>query len=64
MNRKNKDSNSGKPHNLRKNEKAANIFDVKKKGKRIQCQECEGFGHIQYECANTLNEKGKSLNSP
>ncbi|KAI3445011.1 hypothetical protein Pfo_001676 [Paulownia fortunei] len=31
--------------------------------KRIQCRECEGFGHIQAECANTLKKMGKSLNT-
>ncbi|CAM8960832.1 unnamed protein product [Rhodiola kirilowii] len=31
--------------------------------KGIQCRECEGFGHIQAECANTLKKKNsKSLN--
>ncbi|KAI3467948.1 hypothetical protein Pfo_024611 [Paulownia fortunei] len=29
--------------------------------KAIQCRECEGFGHIQAECANTLNKMSKSL---
>ena len=29
--------------------------------KEIQCRECDGFGHIQSECANTLKKKGKSL---
>ena len=30
-------------------------FETNKKG--IQCRECEGFGHIQSECANTLKKK-------
>ena len=25
-----------------------------KSKKRIMCRECEGFGHIQADCANTL----------
>ncbi|XP_012852378.1 PREDICTED: uncharacterized protein LOC105971989 [Erythranthe guttata] len=29
------------------------------KPRRIQCRECEGFGHIQSECANTLKKKKK-----
>ena len=33
------------------------------KNKKIQCRECEGFGHIQAECANTLKKKNKSMNS-
>ena len=40
-----------------------NNFDSKAKNKGIQCQECEGFGHIQAECANTLKKKNKSLNA-
>ncbi|XP_062106271.1 uncharacterized protein LOC133817703 [Humulus lupulus] len=28
-----------------------------KKNHGIQCRECEGFGHIQAECANTLKKK-------
>ncbi|XP_060960691.1 uncharacterized protein LOC133031250 [Cannabis sativa] len=30
--------------------------------KRIQCRKCEGFGHIQSECANTLKMNKKSSN--
>ena len=30
--------------------------------KGIQCRECEGFGHIQSECANTLKKNKKSFN--
>ena len=29
--------------------------------KRIQCKECEGFGHIQSECANTRKKKNRAL---
>ena len=28
---------------------------------RIQCKECEGFDHIQSECANTFEKNRKSL---
>ncbi|XP_062119347.1 uncharacterized protein LOC133833105 [Humulus lupulus] len=28
-----------------------------KKNRGIQCRECDGFGHIQAECANTLKKK-------
>ncbi|KAI3462099.1 hypothetical protein Pfo_018762 [Paulownia fortunei] len=38
-------------------------FSNNRKVKRIQCKECEGHGHIQSECANTLKKKKrKSLN--
>ena len=36
---------------------------VEQKNKGVQCRECEGFGHIQAECANTAKKKGKSLNA-
>ena len=29
----------------------------------IQCHECDGFGHIQSECANTLKKNTKSFNT-
>ena len=31
--------------------------DSDKKGRGIQCRECDGYGHIQAECANTLKKK-------
>lgn len=31
-----------------------------KNERRIQCHECDGFGHIQFECENTLKRQGKS----
>ena len=34
-------------------------FVPNKKG--IQCRECEGYGHIQSECANTLKKNKKSF---
>ena len=40
-----------------------NNSDSNAKNKGIQCRECEGFGHIQAECANTLKKKNKSLNA-
>ena len=33
------------------------------KNKGIQCRECEGFEHIQAECANVIKEKNQSLNA-
>ena len=35
-----------------KNPFKPNVFANKNKG--VQCRECDGFGHIQYESANTL----------
>ena len=29
----------------------------------IQCRECDGFGHIQAECANTLKRNKKNYNA-
>ena len=31
--------------------------------KRIKCKECEGFGHIHFECTNTQKKKNKALKS-
>ena len=33
------------------------------RNKGIQCSECEGFRHIQSECAKTIKRKNKSLNA-
>ena len=32
-------------------------FDFSNNKKRIQCKECEGFGHIQSECPNTQKRR-------
>ncbi|XP_062104227.1 uncharacterized protein LOC133815396 [Humulus lupulus] len=37
------------------NQKTSQIQDKKNRG--IQCRECDGFGHIQAECANTQKKK-------
>ncbi|GMN44981.1 hypothetical protein TIFTF001_014175 [Ficus carica] len=63
MNKLNRYSSFGKSNNSQNGKVAANTFGFKKKGKGIQCHECEGFGHIQSECANILKKKGKSLNT-
>ena len=31
--------------------------------KGIQYRECEGYGHVQAECANTLKKKAKAMSS-
>ncbi|XP_031261281.1 uncharacterized protein LOC116119476 [Pistacia vera] len=38
-----------------------NLRDYEKKSKGIKCFECEGYGHIQSECANTLKKKDKAM---
>ena len=38
-------------------------FDFFNNKKGIQCRECEGFRHIQFECANTQKKKNKALKS-
>ena len=62
MNRR-KNQSSGRNNNFQKNKKTRNFGESKKQNKGIQCRECEGFGHIQSECANTLKKKGKSFNT-
>ncbi|KAI3443888.1 hypothetical protein Pfo_000553 [Paulownia fortunei] len=51
---------SGKSFNSQKDKTNFNSFDDRK-NRRIQYRECEGFGHIQAECANTLKWMDKSL---
>ena len=46
---------------FQRNKKTTNLVEIKKSRKGIQCRECEGFGNIQSECANTLKKKEKSL---
>ena len=43
-----------------KNPFKPNVFTNKNKG--VQCRECDGFGHIQSKCANTLKKK-KAMNT-
>ena len=61
MNKKKIFQGSGKMNQFQRTKKTTNLVANKKLGKGIQCRECEGFGHIQSECANTLKKKGKSL---
>ncbi|XP_012841210.1 PREDICTED: uncharacterized protein LOC105961528 [Erythranthe guttata] len=35
--------------------------DTRLKKRRIQCKECQGFGHTHYECTNRLKKRGKSV---
>ena len=36
---------------------------VKSANNPIQCRDCEGYDHIQAECANTLKKKSKAMNT-
>ena len=60
MNRR-KNQSLGRNNNFQKNKKTENFGESKKQNKGIQYRECEGFEHIQSECANTLKKKGKSF---
>ncbi|TYJ96229.1 gag-pol polyprotein [Cucumis melo var. makuwa] len=44
-----------------RNDKDIGSSKIEKSGKGIRCHECEGFGHIQSECATYLKHKKKSL---
>ena len=46
-----------------KNPSIPKNFDFSNNKKRIQCWECEGFEHMQFECANTQKKKNKALKS-
>ena len=59
MNKKKISQGSGKINQFQRNKKIKNPVENKKSRKGIQCRECEGFGHIQSKCANTLRIKGK-----
>ena len=61
MNKKKNPQSSRKTNNFQKSKKHTNTVENKNQSKWIQCRECEGFGHIQSECANTLKKKEKSL---
>ncbi|XP_012850949.1 PREDICTED: uncharacterized protein LOC105970659 [Erythranthe guttata] len=51
---------TGKPVNFQNSRRNSNQDNSEEsKPRRIQCRECEGFGHIQSECANTLKKKKK-----
>ncbi|XP_062075968.1 uncharacterized protein LOC133780108 [Humulus lupulus] len=47
---------NGPRRNFGGNKKQTQQFGDKK-NRGIQCRECDGFGHIQAECANTLKKK-------
>ncbi|KAA0056406.1 gag-pol polyprotein [Cucumis melo var. makuwa] len=50
-----------KQENYGRGEKDYETLKVEKNSKGIKCHECEGFGHIQSECATYLKRKKKSL---
>ena len=57
MNKKKSYQSLGRFNNFQKNKKPKITIENKKQGKEIQYRECEGFGHFQSECANTLKKK-------
>ena len=62
--RRNTSSNSGNFNAGSRNRSGTgNTLESNARNKGIQCRECEGFGHIQAECANTVKKKNKSLNT-
>ena len=62
FNEKNQTPTFNNSNNFQKYMGATNSSNDRKKNKRIQCRECDGYGHIQSECANTLKKRKKSLN--
>ena len=51
-------------HNHQRENKAADSgSDSRNRRSGIRCRECDGFGHIQSECANTLKMNNNSFNS-
>ena len=73
FNKKNQNSSYGntsnrklsynKTNDSQRNKSAANNSKLKTKNRGIQCQGCDGYEHIQDECANTLKKKKKSFNT-
>jgi len=62
FNEKNQTPTFNNSNNFQKYKGATNSSNDRKKNRRIQCRECDGYGHIQSECANTLKKRKKSLN--
>jgi len=60
INKKNGFGENLKNRNFQKKTFNTQRPEEKKRNKGIQCRECEGFGHIQAECANTLKKKSKA----
>ena len=56
---KNSKINSSSTKNTKGKTSSKSVDSSNKKG--IQCRECEGYGHIQSECANTLKKKSKAI---
>ena len=47
-----------------KGKNSSKNLDFSNNKKKIQCRECEGYVHIQFECANTQKKKSKPRNQP
>ena len=60
-------SNSSKSSSLFsktfKGKNSSKTSDFSNNKKMIQFRECEGYGHIQYECANARKKKSKAMMS-
>lgn len=59
---KNKMPIFGNSNNSQNNKATETRSELKTKNRGSQCRECDGYGHIQTECANKLKKKKKSLN--
>jgi len=60
INKKGRFGDNSKNKNSQKKNFNSQRFEEKKRKEGVQCRECEGFGHVQAECANTLKKKNKA----
>ncbi|XP_024018585.1 uncharacterized protein LOC112090762 [Morus notabilis] len=60
FNKKGRFGENSKNKNSQKKNFNSQRFEDKKRKEGIQCRECEGFGHVQAKCANTLKKKNKA----
>ena len=49
--------------NTFKGKNSSKTSDFSNNKKRIQCRKCEGYGHIQSECANIRKKTSKAMTS-
>ena len=69
-NRRARDKNIAKPRNFRKND-PTKVNNTDKSREKVgqssnnsmgpQCFECQGYGHMKFECPTYLNSKGKAM---
>ncbi|XP_024028294.1 uncharacterized protein LOC112093655 [Morus notabilis] len=60
INKKGRFGENSKNRNSQKKNFNSQQFEENERNKEIQCRECEGFRHIQAECANTLKKRNKA----